>query len=223
MEGIHCICAATFWILNTVYNWFYCLRCGRAPLHYCLSAWWARPTTAANSFAAKFNWKLYARMRTHLNDTPTIEHQQIVPIKFHFAPITQTIIFVYYLPIWMESMVARSKFTSLVFTLTNLIPHALAYLICYLSFCPLSLSLSCSRFSFPSSLFHFLWCRRTTSGNGCALIFVYMTYTMLPVRLREALVGGLLLSGVHIYFSMNHSTAVNWPEVCVVYLSQLYD
>lgn len=50
-----------------------------------------------------------------------------------------------------------------------------------------------------------------------------MTYTMLPVRLREALVGGLLLSGVHIYFSMNHSTAVNWPEVCVVYLSQLYE
>lgn len=67
-----------------------------------------------------------------------------------------------------------------------------------------------------NSIYYFLSSicgRRTTTGNGCALIFVYMTYTMLPVRLREALVGGLLLSGVHIYFSINNATAFNWPEV----------
>lgn len=68
-------------------------------------------------------------------------------------------------------------------------------------------------FCLSFSFFVVIVCRRTTSGNGCALIFVYMTYTMLPVRLREALVGGLLLSGVHIYFSINNSTAVDWPEV----------
>lgn len=55
--------------------------------------------------------------------------------------------------------------------------------------------------------------RSTSSANGCALIFVYMTYTMLPVRLREALFGGLLLSAVHIYLSCLHSIVVDWLEV----------
>ncbi|KAJ6635699.1 Adenylate cyclase type 6, partial [Pseudolycoriella hygida] len=32
--------------------------------------------------------------------------------------------------------------------------------------------------------------RSSISSNGCTLIFVYLTYTMLPVRLREALIGG---------------------------------
>lgn len=40
-----------------------------------------------------------------------------------------------------------------------------------------------------------------------------MTYTMLPVRLREALIGGLLLSSVHIYLGVNHVTKVSWSEV----------
>ncbi|XP_055297190.1 adenylate cyclase type 6 isoform X2 [Sitodiplosis mosellana] len=55
--------------------------------------------------------------------------------------------------------------------------------------------------------------RGTTSANGCVLIFVYMTYTMLPVRLREALFGGLLLSIVHVYLSSTCSLHVNWSEI----------
>lgn len=55
--------------------------------------------------------------------------------------------------------------------------------------------------------------RSTISANGCVLIFVYMTYTMLPVRLREALFGGLLLSIMHVYLSATCSVHVNWAEV----------
>lgn len=40
-----------------------------------------------------------------------------------------------------------------------------------------------------------------------------MTYTMLPVRLREALFGGLLLSIVHVYFSLSNSQLINWLQV----------
>lgn len=55
--------------------------------------------------------------------------------------------------------------------------------------------------------------RGTKSANGCVLIFVYMTYTMLPVRLREALFGGILLSIVHVYLSSVFSLNANWSEV----------
>ncbi|XP_031621838.1 adenylate cyclase type 6 [Contarinia nasturtii] len=55
--------------------------------------------------------------------------------------------------------------------------------------------------------------RSTTTANGCVLIFVYMTYTMLPVRLREALFGGLLLSIVHVYLSSTCSIHVDWSEI----------
>lgn len=58
--------------------------------------------------------------------------------------------------------------------------------------------------------------RNTKSSNGCVLIFVYMTYTMLPVRLREALFGGLLLSIVHVYLSATCCLHVNWPEVILL-------
>uniref|UniRef100_A0A1B0GMZ0 adenylate cyclase n=1 Tax=Phlebotomus papatasi TaxID=29031 RepID=A0A1B0GMZ0_PHLPP len=34
--------------------------------------------------------------------------------------------------------------------------------------------------------------------NGSTLIFVYLTYAMLPVRLREAIVGGCFLTATHI-------------------------
>lgn len=55
-----------------------------------------------------------------------------------------------------------------------------------------------------------------TTANGCALIFVYMTYTMLPVRLREALVGGLLLSGTLVYLSTYCSKDIHWSEVSTI-------
>lgn len=55
--------------------------------------------------------------------------------------------------------------------------------------------------------------RDTTATNGCTLIFVYMTYTMLPVRLREALIGGLLLSVLHIYLGVYSATHISWTEV----------
>lgn len=62
-------------------------------------------------------------------------------------------------------------------------------------------------------LFFLCYHRSTTSANGCALIFVYMTYTMLPVRLREALFGGMLLSIVHISLSSCNSINVDWLQV----------
>lgn len=40
-----------------------------------------------------------------------------------------------------------------------------------------------------------------------------MTYTMLPVRLREALIGGLLLSALHIYLGVFNATQISTPEV----------
>lgn len=40
--------------------------------------------------------------------------------------------------------------------------------------------------------------RKYSSAGGCTLICIYVTYTMLPIRLREAVVGGLLLSSAHI-------------------------
>lgn len=33
-----------------------------------------------------------------------------------------------------------------------------------------------------------------------------MTYTMLPLRLRESLIGGMLLSGTHLYSCLTHTT-----------------
>lgn len=53
----------------------------------------------------------------------------------------------------------------------------------------------------------------TISANGCTLIFVYMTYTMLPVRLREALLGGLVLSAVHIYMCVHTLSEATWQQV----------
>lgn len=53
----------------------------------------------------------------------------------------------------------------------------------------------------------------TISANGCTLIFVYMTYTMLPVRLREALLGGLLLSTVHMYMCVHTLGQATWQQV----------
>lgn len=55
--------------------------------------------------------------------------------------------------------------------------------------------------------------RVNTSANGCTLVFVYMTYTMLPVRLREALIGGLVLSLTHFYLSASAASDVQWTQV----------
>lgn len=64
--------------------------------------------------------------------------------------------------------------------------------------------------------------RDITTANGCSLIFVYMTYTMLPVRLREALIGGLVLSTVHIYLEVNSATRINYIEVHTAYICIVY-
>ncbi|XP_062560002.1 adenylate cyclase type 6 [Armigeres subalbatus] len=47
-------------------------------------------------------------------------------------------------------------------------------------------------FSFTTSV------RKFTSSGGCTVIAIYIIYTMLPIRLREAIVGGTLLSLSHI-------------------------
>ncbi|XP_035793998.1 adenylate cyclase type 6-like [Anopheles albimanus] len=56
-------------------------------------------------------------------------------------------------------------------------------------------------FSFTTSA------KKFTSSGGCTVIAIYIIYTMLPIRLREAVVGGSLLSIAHIVlvFCMNES------------------
>ncbi|XP_065088685.1 adenylate cyclase type 6 [Ochlerotatus camptorhynchus] len=56
-------------------------------------------------------------------------------------------------------------------------------------------------FSFTTSA------KKFTSSGGCTVIAIYIIYTMLPIRLREAIVGGTLLSLSHILltFYMNES------------------
>lgn len=51
------------------------------------------------------------------------------------------------------------------------------------------------------------FCRKFTSSGGCTVIAIYIIYTMLPIRLREAIVGGTLLSLSHVLltFFMNDS------------------
>ncbi|XP_058824990.1 adenylate cyclase type 6 isoform X2 [Topomyia yanbarensis] len=54
-------------------------------------------------------------------------------------------------------------------------------------------------FSFTAST------KKFTSSGGCTVIAIYIIYTMLPIRLREAVVGGTLLSLTHVLltFYMN--------------------
>lgn len=54
---------------------------------------------------------------------------------------------------------------------------------------------------------------KNSIATGSTLVFVYLTYSMLPVRLREALIGGFILSMVHVLttFLMNDET--NWRNV----------
>lgn len=59
--------------------------------------------------------------------------------------------------------------------------------------------------------------RETTSANGCTLIFVYMTYTMLPVRLREAIFGGIILSTAQICAGIYGVQNTNWSQVNNIY------
>ena len=40
-----------------------------------------------------------------------------------------------------------------------------------------------------------------TSYGGCTVIAIYVIYTMLPIRLREAVFGGFLLSFSHIFLA----------------------
>ncbi|XP_021704524.1 adenylate cyclase type 6 isoform X2 [Aedes aegypti] len=56
-------------------------------------------------------------------------------------------------------------------------------------------------FSFTTSA------KKFTSSGGCTVIAIYIIYTMLPIRLREAIVGGTLLSLSHVLltFFMNDS------------------
>ncbi|KAH8260653.1 hypothetical protein KR038_011220 [Drosophila bunnanda] len=48
---------------------------------------------------------------------------------------------------------------------------------------------------------------KSFNGSACCIVLIYMTYTMLPLRLREALIGGILLSIVHLYTCLRFTTA----------------
>ncbi|XP_034658330.1 adenylate cyclase type 6 [Drosophila subobscura] len=61
---------------------------------------------------------------------------------------------------------------------------------------------------------------KSFNGSACSVVLIYMTYTMLPLRLREALIGGVLLSVVHLYTCLRLTTAaaesqltLQWEEL----------
>ncbi|KAL9907889.1 uncharacterized protein ACN427_003810 isoform 2-T5 [Glossina fuscipes fuscipes] len=55
---------------------------------------------------------------------------------------------------------------------------------------------------------------KSFNGSVCCAIFIYMTYTMLPLRLRESLVGGFILSSIHIYTSLRYADGIfYWQEL----------
>ncbi|XP_073840464.1 adenylate cyclase type 6 [Musca autumnalis] len=55
---------------------------------------------------------------------------------------------------------------------------------------------------------------KSFNGCACSAIFVYMTYTMLPLRQRESLVGGIILSATQIYTSISHvDDTYQWQEL----------
>ncbi|CAD7082581.1 unnamed protein product [Hermetia illucens] len=53
---------------------------------------------------------------------------------------------------------------------------------------------------------------KALNGSGCTLIFVYITYIMLPVRLREAMIGGTILSVAHIYFALYAVDTIRYEQ-----------
>ncbi|XP_065361841.1 uncharacterized protein LOC135955418 [Calliphora vicina] len=55
---------------------------------------------------------------------------------------------------------------------------------------------------------------KSFNGTVCSVIFIYMTYTMLPLRLRESLVGGIILSATQIYTSLRYvEDTYQWQEL----------
>ncbi|XP_067645712.1 uncharacterized protein [Eurosta solidaginis] len=63
---------------------------------------------------------------------------------------------------------------------------------------------------------------KSYNGSSCCVVFIYMTYTMLPLRLREALIGGIILSCMHIYTSLRYTEAtIHWQELLCSLLALL--
>lgn len=54
---------------------------------------------------------------------------------------------------------------------------------------------------------------KNSIATGSTLVFVYLTYSMLPVRLREALIGGFILSMVHVLTTILMDDETNWRNV----------
>uniref|UniRef100_A0A1I8N6E6 adenylate cyclase n=1 Tax=Musca domestica TaxID=7370 RepID=A0A1I8N6E6_MUSDO len=55
---------------------------------------------------------------------------------------------------------------------------------------------------------------KSFNGCACCVIFVYMTYTMLPLRQRESLVGGIILSATQIYTTISRAEdTYQWQEL----------
>lgn len=56
-------------------------------------------------------------------------------------------------------------------------------------------------------------CREYTSAGACTLICIYITYTMLPIRLQEAILGGILISISHITLLLHLHKMNTWNMV----------
>ena len=55
--------------------------------------------------------------------------------------------------------------------------------------------------------------REYTSAGACTVICIYITYTMLPIRLQEAILGGILISISHITLLLHLHKMNTWNMV----------
>ncbi|XP_030380284.1 adenylate cyclase type 6 [Scaptodrosophila lebanonensis] len=68
---------------------------------------------------------------------------------------------------------------------------------------------------------------KSFNGSACCIVLVYMTYTMLPLRLSEALIGGVLLSGMHLYTCLRNvsssttATTTTMPTMTEIHWQEL--
>lgn len=89
----------------------------------------------------------------------------------------------------------------------------------------LSFVLICVLFVMEVSLIFVVNPRTSSEAVWCAMFFIYMVYTMMPIRMKAAVVGGFGLAVCHVIFTLsrNHEDgSFLIKQVCVCILSLLF-
>lgn len=58
--------------------------------------------------------------------------------------------------------------------------------------------------------------RTVSDGVWCTVLFIYLIYTMLPIRMRSSVISGILLAVIHLgcTFGRNFGDSFIWKQVC---------